>query len=117
MEMIRAVMPQVEAEYDGGHLIAWRPDLQPRAPSELMNLSKELPQARNGILLGYGLESMAAAERYALVLLMDAAGKTVSGFHAPWSTAAIYAAARLRNLTDATGKTYDFRVIPRGGAK
>lgn len=117
MDVVRAVMPQVEVEYEDGHLIAWRPDLQPLPPSELMNLSKERPQARNGVLLGYGLESMAGTARHALVLLLDDAGETVGGFHAPWPTATIYARARLRDLMDATGKAYDFQVLMKGGAR
>lgn len=117
MDVIREVMPQVEVEFENGHLIAWRPDLQPLPPSELMALSMERPEARNGILLGYGMASMARAERHALVLLLNEAGETVSGFHAPWNAATIYAQARLRDLTDATGKGYDFRIIPKGGAR
>ncbi len=117
IRMIRAVMPQVEAEYDAGHLIAWRPDLQSLAPSELMKLSRENPIARNGILLGYGMESLAGSEPYVQVAIINEAGETITGFQARPATAETFAKLRLKDMLDATGKQYGFRLIPRGGVR
>ena len=117
MEIIREVMPTVETEFEAGHLIAWRPDLLQTAPSELMSLSGENPIARNGLLLGYGLESMASAGTYSQVLILNEAGEVITGFQGSPATAAVYAAARTKDLLDATGKVYDFRLVTKGGAK
>lgn len=117
MDVIREVMPQVETEFEAGHLIAWRPDLQPTAPSELMALSMDNPIARNGMLLGYGMESMAGSGAYSQVLILNEASEVITGFQTRPATASIYAAARLKDLFDATGKAYDFRIIPIGGVR
>lgn len=117
IQVMAAVMPQVEMEHDGGHLVAWRPDLQELPLSRLLYLSSQNPVARNGILLGYGMESMATSGPHSLVLMLNAAGETVAGFHTPTSTANLYAQARLRDLTDATGKPYSYRIIQQGGRK
>lgn len=117
MDAVREAMPGVETEFEAGHLIAWRPDLQPAAPSELMALSMENPIARNGMLLGYGMESMAGSGAYSQVVILNEAGEIITGFQARPATATVYAQARLRDLLDATDKAYTFRIIPRGGAR
>lgn len=118
IDAVRVAMPQVELEFEDGHLIAWRPDLQAFAPSELMRLSMEDPIARNGMLLGYGMESLSGGEAYSQIAFLNPEGEsTIGGFHARPSTAATYGALRLRDLTDATGKGFDFLIIPRGGGR
>lgn len=114
IQMGREVMPQVRMEYRDGHLIAWRPDLLSHTADELIDLSKELPQARNGLLMGYGLESMAMFEPHALVVIRNEAGEVLGGFHSPHESAKIYAAARLRDLYDATGKNYSVEILIKG---
>jgi hypothetical protein len=74
--VIHEVMPQVRTEYKDGHLVAWRPDLIPHTAAELIELSKEQPVARNGVLMGYGQESMSFGEPHAMVLIDDEAGNT-----------------------------------------
>lgn len=121
MDMVAAVMPQVETEFDEGHLIAWRPDLQELAPSELLRLSKENPVAKNGILLGYGLESRQTSAAFDQVYLKGPDGRIWSGFHAAPRTSRIYAAARLRDLLDAIGAGFEAAIVnipalAKGGA-
>jgi hypothetical protein len=121
MEMVAAVMPQVETEFDEGHLIAWRPDLQELAPSELLRLSKEEPIAKNGILLGYGLESRQTSAAFDQIYLQGPDGRNWSGFHAAPRTSRIYAAARLRDLVDAIGDGFEAVIVnmpslTKGGA-
>lgn len=111
MDMVAAVMPQVEVEFDEGHLIAWRPDLLPLAPSELLSRSKEEPIAKNGLLLGYGLESRQTSAAYDQVYLIGPDGRSWSGFHASPKTSKIYAAARLRDLLDAIGDGFEASII------
>ena len=115
---IREGFPGVMAEWRDGHLIAWRPGLLNESADELHALSDgESP--RNGMLLGYGRESMALpGEDHALVLIQNAAGETVTGFHAPRGTADVFAQARLRDLADATGEAFTYVIVPRkGGAQ
>lgn len=121
MDMVAAVMPQVETEFDEGHLIAWRPDLQELSPSELLRLSKEDPVAKNGILLGYGLESRQTSAAFDQVYLKGPDGRIWSGFHAAPRTSRIYAAARLRDLLDAIGAGFEAVIVnipalTKGGA-
>ncbi|GAA5482058.1 hypothetical protein Hsar01_01273 [Haloferula sargassicola] len=116
IEAAREAMPSARVEWKDGHLLAWRPDLDRLSLEELAELSGENPVARNGMLLGYGMESPAAlGEEHVLVLLVDGEGNTVSGFHAPLRAARIYAEARLRDLTDGLGPGYDYRIIERKG--
>jgi hypothetical protein len=116
--MIRRTMPDTRAEWKDGHLLVWRPDLLPADLDELVTLSGENPVARNGRLLGYGLESPAPDHDFASVFLLDDKGEVVGGFHAPRLTAAVYAQQRLRDLTDALGgegAAYSYRIVQRTG--
>jgi hypothetical protein len=114
-KVLAEVMEKVEVEIADGHFVAWRPDLTGIAPSELIALSKE--PARNGLLLGYGRATMAAGEPHTLILIRNPEGNVVAGFHAPANDFHSFARARLRDLTDATGKEYTVDAIRIGGAK
>jgi hypothetical protein len=106
----------VRAEWKDGHLVVWREDLIGESLDELVALSGENPEARNGLLLGYGLPSMAGPdEDHAIVLIKDPDGDTVSGFHAPLATARTFAEARTRDFTEATGEEFTFHILPRKG--
>lgn len=114
-DLLREVLPpSVRVELIDGHVIAWRPDLVSLSADQLVQISVD---GTNGLLLGYGQMSMNDTP-HMLVLLRDASGAVVSGFHAPISTARIFAEARRRDWEDATGATgFLIDLIPfTGGA-
>lgn len=112
----KAMGDGLRSEWKDGHLLVWREDLIAESLDELVALSGENPEARNGLLLGYGMPSMAGPdEDHAIVLIKDPDGEIVSGFHAPLPTARSFAEARARDFIDAMGGAFTFDIIPRKG--
>jgi hypothetical protein len=116
IEAAKAMGGDVRAEWKDGHLVVWREDLISESLDDLVALSGENPEARNGLLLGYGLPSMAGPdEDHAIVLIKDPDGDTAAGFHAPLATARTFAETRARDFVDATGEEFTFDILPRKG--
>lgn len=113
--MRRALDPRVRVEVIDGHVLAWRPDLTPFSAQQLFELSAGDPPL-NGLLLGYGAASFGNIPR-TQVVIRDADGSVVFGFHAPFHSARTFGEARLRDWQDATGDDYTLTLIPvEGGA-
>lgn len=86
-----------------GHFIAYRSDLLGMSAEEIIALMQD---GAGGNLLGYGRETMALNEAYALVLIVRATEpeKVIVGFHAPIIGGRAFAAARAKDLAHAFGE-------------
>jgi len=99
--LIRQWLPDnVRVAVRDGHLYAWRPDLTKLRLDEIHALSAGL-DPRNGRLLGYGQDF---GDEPAAAVIFKIGGRVISGFRAPRGTAKVYAAARAKDLADATGE-------------
>jgi hypothetical protein len=99
--LIRQWLPtDVGVAVRDGHLYAWRQDLTRLRLDEIHALSSGL-DPRNGVLLGYGQNL--GDEPFAAVTFKTG-GRVVGGFSAPRGTAKVYAAARAKDFSDATGE-------------
>ncbi len=105
--LIRTWLPDnVRVATREGHLYAWRPDLIRERLDEIHALSAGF-DPRNGVLLGYGQNL--ADEPFALVRFMIGE-RVVGGFRAPRGTAKLYAAARAKDFSDATGEAVTIHI-------
>ncbi|WAC20981.1 hypothetical protein OVA24_06245 [Luteolibacter sp. SL250] len=99
--LIRDWLPDnVMVRYLDGHVYAWRRDLLKLRPDEIHALSAGL-DPQNGVLLGYGQNL--GDEPFSTVTL-KIGGRVVGGFSAPRGTAKVYASARAKDFSDATGE-------------
>ncbi len=108
---IQSHLPQgVVARFEGGHLYVYNPDLISRLADTGPLWPQVVANRENGAWLGYGSPSI-LNPRDARVLIFNPYGEVVSGFHAPRDTAQLYAAARVKDFVDATGRAYWAEVL------
>lgn len=101
--VLRQHLPStVEVRVSDGELFVYRPDQWKLPFSEIRKLGD------SGRALGYGANLF--EEPTVRVSVIDASGNKVAGFHVPTDKANIFATARTKDWTDATGRPHSYRL-------
>lgn len=110
-ELQRALPPGVRVINRGSHLYAWHPVLTQFADESRQLLPQVIAQSDNGRWLGYGVNFLVEDAPTVAVRIQNAAGASVAGFRAPRQFADLYATARARDWTDATGQPHAYQIL------
>jgi hypothetical protein len=113
-EILDEAFPDLSYHYEAGHFIAWREDLLAIAREVLIQL---VDTGTDGLLLGYGRESIPLGEPSVLVRIYRqprGASAPLAGFFGPVHGVKAFAEARARDLSDALGEPMEIVYERRG---
>lgn len=100
----------IRIKADGDHLYAWNPALVGRLAAPGRPLWDQVREhAANGRWLGYGIHMFEPGAK-SRVTIHAPDGRLVAGFIAPRAHDELYAAARARDWTEATGILHTYEI-------